>query len=42
MAVNAGFYGSTFGAINTLYSYIYIKSDTLGHAELGSFEPGVG
>ncbi len=34
--------GTYFGSINTLYSYIYIKSDTLGHPELGSFEPGVG
>ena len=34
--------GSVYGSIATLYSYIYIKSDTLGHPELGSSEPGVG
>ena len=26
-SVNGDFYGSSFGAINTLYSFIYIKSD---------------
>ena len=32
-------YGSTFGAINTLYSYIYIKSDTFGTLNWGNLSP---
>ena len=31
--------GSTFGAINTLYSYIYIKSDTWGTLNWGHLSP---
>src|SRR5262245_53879686 len=32
-------YGSTFGTINTLYSYIYIKSDTYGTLNWGHLSP---
>ena len=38
-SVNAIFYGNTFGGINTLYSYIYIKSDTLGTLNWGHLSP---
>jgi hypothetical protein len=38
-SVNGDFYGSQFGAINTLYSYIYIKSDTLGTLNWGHLSP---
>ena len=33
------FHGSTFGDINTLYSYIYIKSDTWGTLNWGHLSP---
>jgi hypothetical protein len=38
-SVDAFNYGSTFGAINTLYSYIYIKSDTWGTLNWGHLSP---
>ncbi len=31
--------GSSFGSINTLYSYIYIKSDTWGTLNWGHLSP---
>ncbi len=37
--VNARLYGSSFGNINTLYSYIYIKSDTFGTLNWGHLSP---
>ena len=37
--VNSRLYGSSFGNINTLYSYIYIKSDTLGTLNWGHLSP---
>ena len=38
-SVDTASYGSTFGAINTLYSYIYIKSDTFGTLNWGHLSP---
>jgi hypothetical protein len=38
-SVNGDFYGSSYGAINTLYSYIYIKSDKLGSLNWGHLSP---
>lgn len=38
-SVNNLNFGSTFGAINTLYSYVYIKSDTLGTLNWGTLSP---
>jgi hypothetical protein len=37
--VNGRFAGSAFGSIDTLYSYIYIKSDTLGTLNWGHLSP---
>ena len=37
--VNSRLYGSSFGNINTLYSYIYIKSDTFGTLNWGHLSP---
>ena len=38
-SVNGDLYGSSFGAINTLYSYGYIKSDTYGTLNWGHLSP---
>lgn len=38
-SVNGDFYGSQFGAINTLYSFIYIKSDKWGTLNWGHLSP---
>lgn len=38
-SANGIFYGSSFGSINTLYSYIYIKSDNLGTLNWGHLSP---
>ncbi|MGH6831948.1 MAG: hypothetical protein ACRECM_02845, partial [Methyloceanibacter sp.] len=39
LAAPAGANGSNYGAIATLYSYIYIKSDTLGTLNWGHLSP---
>ena len=38
-SVNGDLYGSSYGAINTLYSYGYIKSDTWGTLNWGHLSP---
>ena len=38
-SVNGDFYGSSYGAINTLYSFIYIKSDHWGTLNWGHLSP---
>jgi hypothetical protein len=38
-SVNGDFYGTSFAAINTLYSYIYIKSDHWGTLNWGHLSP---
>ncbi|MEM9591930.1 MAG: hypothetical protein AAF967_11405, partial [Pseudomonadota bacterium] len=37
--VNSGLFGSDYGVINTLYSYIYVKSDDWGTINLGHLSP---
>jgi hypothetical protein len=39
VGVNSRLYGSSYGAINTLYSYIYIKSDHWGTLNWGHLSP---
>ena len=38
-SVNSRFFGTSFGAIDTLYSYIYIKSDHWGTLNWGHLSP---
>jgi len=37
--VNSRLYGGTYGVINTLYSYMYVKSDTYGTLNWGHLSP---
>jgi predicted porin len=37
--VNSRLYGGTYGVINTLYSYMYLKSDTYGTLNWGHLSP---
>lgn len=37
--VNSRLFGGTYGVINTLYSYLYIKSDDYGTINLGHLSP---
>jgi predicted porin len=38
-SANSRLYGGTYGAINTLYSYMYLKSDTYGTLNWGHLSP---
>jgi hypothetical protein len=39
LSVNGALYGNNYAAINTLYSYVYIKSDTWGTLNWGHLSP---